>query len=430
MRYTEATIINQREVGGTNMKRRLWKKVMAAGIAAIISTGMFTSTVAAGEQTTIELWYHISPDQATLLLQMVDQFQEEHPNIKVETQSVAFSEIKKQISIGVAADELPDVTLCDTVDNASYAAMGAAKEITEEVEAWGEMDKYFEGPRNSAMYNGGYYGIPYYSNCLAIMYNKDIFDEMGIDYPTSEWTWDDFKEAVAATTTEDHYGLTMSLIKSEEGTFDVIPFIWQAGEDYDSLDSEGAAEALNMINDFYQKGYMSKELISMTQADMCASLFATGKSAMMVAGSWLNTNIQNENPDLNYGVVTFANKENATSPIGGGNIVMLKDENREESWELMKFLSSKDNNRSFCEDGGYISPRTDSVEESELWKNDPILSVYLEQLEVARARGPHPRWPEISSAIQFAVQNTLSGAATAEEALKTASEEITKIIEK
>lgn len=412
------------------MKRRLWKKVMAAGIAAIISTGMFTSTVAAGEQTTIELWYHISPDQATLLLQMVDQFQEEHPNIKVETQSVAFSEIKKQISIGVAADELPDVTLCDTVDNASYAAMGAAKEITEEVEAWGEMDKYFEGPRNSAMYNGGYYGIPYYSNCLAIMYNKDIFDEMGIDYPTSEWTWDDFKEAVAATTTEDHYGLTMSLIKSEEGTFDVIPFIWQAGEDYNSLDSEGAAEALNMINDFYQKGYMSKELISMTQADMCASLFATGKSAMMVAGSWLNTNIQNENPDLNYGVVTFANKENAASPIGGGNIVMLKDENREESWELMKFLSSKDNNRSFCEDGGYISPRTDSVEESELWKNDPILSVYLEQLEVARARGPHPRWPEISSAIQFAVQNTLSGAATAEEALKTASEEITKIIEK
>lgn len=430
MRYTEATIINQREVGGTNMKRRLWKKVMAAGIAAIISTGIFTSTVAAGEQTTIELWYHISPDQATLLLQMVDQFQEEHPNIKVETQSVAFSEIKKQISIGVAADELPDVTLCDTVDNASYAAMGAAKEITEEVEAWGEMDKYFEGPRNSAMYNGGYYGIPYYSNCLAIMYNKDIFDEMGIDYPTSEWTWDDFKEAVAATTTEDHYGLTMSLIKSEEGTFDVIPFIWQAGEDYDSLDSEGAAEALNMINDFYQKGYMSKELISMTQADMCASLFATGKSAMMVAGSWLNTNIQNENPDLNYGVVTFANKENAASPIGGGNIVMLKDENREESWELMKFLSSKDNNRSFCEDGGYISPRTDSVEESELWKNDPILSVYLEQLEVARARGPHPRWPEISSAIQFAVQNTLSGAATAEEALKTASEEISKIIEK
>ena len=68
-----------------------------------------------------------------------------------------------------------------------------------------------------------------------------------------------------------------------------------------------------MINDFYQTGYMSKELISKTQADMCASLFATGKSAFMVGGSWLKTNIANENPDLNFGVVTFANNQDAAS---------------------------------------------------------------------------------------------------------------------
>ena len=232
-----------------------------------------------------ELNAQVLPEKAERLL-------EENPDIKVETQSVAFAEIKKQLSIGVAANELPDVTLCDTVDNVSFAAMGAAVDITEEVEAWGEIDNYYEAPRNSAYYEGKYYGLPYYSNCLAIMYNKDIFDEMGLEYPTSDWTWDDFKELVAETTTDQHYGLTMSLIKSEEGTFDVLPFIWQAGADWDSLDSEGAKEALTMINDFYQNGYMSKELISMTQADMCASLFATGKSAMMVAGSWLDTNIK------------------------------------------------------------------------------------------------------------------------------------------
>lgn len=260
------------------------------------------------------------------------------------------------------------------------------------------------------------------------MYNKDIFDEMGLEYPDSGWTWDDFKDMTAKTTTADHYGLTMSLIKSEEGTFDVLPFIWQAGADYDSLDSEGAREALTMINDFYQNGYMSKELISMTQADMCASLFATGKSAMMVAGSWLNTNIQNENPDLNYGVVTFPNYKNAASPIGGGNIMMMKDDNREASWELMKFLSSKENSRKFCEDAGYISPREDAVAESTLWLDDPILSVYTEQLKLAKARGPHPKWPEISSAIQFAYQDVLSGAKSVDDALKQAAAEVAEII--
>lgn len=397
------------------------------GTATVTQGNGEATSQADSQEVSIEMWYHISPDQATVLLGMIDEFQQIHPNIKVETQSVAFAEIKKQLSIGVAADQLPDITLCDTVDNVSFAAMGAAVDITEEVNAWGEMDNYFEAPRNSAMYEGNYYGVPYYSNCLAIMYNKDIFDEMGIEYPTSDWTWDDFKRLTAETTTENHYGLTMSLIKSEEGTFNVIPFIWQAGADYTSLDSEGAREALTMINDFYQKGYMSKELISMTQADMCASLFATGKSAMMVAGSWLRTNISNENPNLNYGVVTFPSYKNAASPIGGGNIMMMKDENKAASWELMKFLSSKENSRIYCEDAGYISPREDAVAESELWTEDSILSVYAEQLKQAKARGPHPKWPEISSAIQFAYQNVLSGEKTVEEGLKTAAGEIAEI---
>ncbi|MDD2980739.1 MAG: ABC transporter substrate-binding protein [Hespellia sp.] len=417
------------------MRKNTMKRAVAAGIAAMMTVGLLAGCGNSGKEAsssgseedkkvTIEMWHHISPDQSTVLLQMIDEFQELHPNIKVETQSVAFAELKKQLSIGVAAEQLPDVTLCDTVDNASFAAMGAAVDITDEVNEWGEIDNYFAAPADSTMYEGRYYGVPYYSNCLAIMYNKDIFDEMGIAYPTSDWTCDDFKEVVEKTTTPDHYGLTMSLVKSEEGTFNVIPFIWQAGADYDSLDSPEAAEALTMINDFYQKGYMSKELISMTQADMCASLFIPGKSAMMVGGTWLRANIKNENPDMNYGVVTFAKNKNAASPIGGGNIMMMKEDNKEASWELMKFLSEKDNSRRFSEDAGYISAREDAVADSELWSTDPILSVYAQQLKEAKARGPHPKWPEISSAMQFAIQDTLSGAKTPEEALKEAATEI------
>ena len=183
-----------------------------------------------------------------------------------------------------------------------------------------------------------------------------------------------------------------------------------------------------MINDLYQGGYMSKELISMTQADMTSALFASGKSAMMVAGSWLNTNIQNENPDLNYGVVTFANgPANAASCIGGGNIMMLKDDNKEASWRLMKFLSEPENSLYYNEECGYISPREDAVAMSELWTTDPILSVYAEQLSTSLPRGPHPRWPEVSSAIQTAFQSVLSNNATVEAALATAAATIAEI---
>ena len=129
--------------GGDYMKKRLFTRGIALGLAAGDAGRVFRfrhqyqsgqhrrrhhrpvrrNPASQGqEQTTIEMWYHISPDQATLLLQMIDEFQELHPGIKVETQSVAFAEIKKQLSIGVAADQLPDVTLCDTGGQCSFAA--------------------------------------------------------------------------------------------------------------------------------------------------------------------------------------------------------------------------------------------------------------------------------------------------------------------
>lgn len=398
----------------------------AAGSTAA-SAASSTASGSTGAKTNIQMWYHISETQAKVLLEKIDDFMKENPDISVTTQSVAFADLKKQISMGAAADSLPDVSLCDTVDNASFAAMGAAVDVTDEIKKWGELDQYYDGPKSSIEYDGKYYGVPYYSNCLAIMYNKDIFDKMGISYPTNDWTWDDFKKDVAATSNSDHYGLTMSMIKSEEGTFNLIPFIWQAGADYDSLDSAGAKEAMTMINDFYQNGYMSKELISMTQADMCSSLFATGKSAMMVAGSWLTANIKKENADLNYGVVTFPTYKNSASPIGGGNIVMLKDTNKEASWKLMEYLSSEQNNQAFCEAAGYISPRKDAVEASTVWKNDPIQSVYAEQMTSAKARGPHPQWPSISSAIQEAEQSILAGEATVSDAFDAAAAKIKEI---
>ena len=113
--------------------------------------------------------------------------------------------------------------------------------------------------------------------------------------------------------------------------------------------------------------------------------------------------------------------------IGGGNIMMMKDEHKAAAWELMKFLSSKENSLKYCEDAGYISPRTDAVAESTVWQNDPILSVYTQQLAEAMPRGPHPKWPEISSALQFAYQDVLSGTSSVEDALNKAAAEIEAI---
>ena len=424
------------------MKKRIVCMILAVTMITAVLTGCSSpsdtssqanstksSSSDSTKPVTLKMWYHISANQAKVLISLLNDYQTQHPNIKIETQSVPFQDMQKQLSIGAAAGQLPDLSLCDTVNNSSLAAMGAALDITDEVKAWGQIDQFYSGPKSSTMYNGKYYGLPYYSNCLGIMYNKDLFDKAGVPYPTNDWTWDDFISKIHKTKSASAYGLTMCLFKSEEGVFNELPFFWQAGADWNKLNSAEGIKGLQTIADLYKGGYMSKDLISMTQADMCASLFSTGKSAMMVAGSWLTVNVQKSNPKLNYGVVPFpkSNGANTPSPIGGGNIILLSKANRDASWDLMKWLASEENIQKYCENAGYLPPREDSANSTSTWRNDPKLSVYLQSLSYARARGPHPQWPQISSDIQFAVQDVISGSKTASQALQEAAEDISSI---
>lgn len=424
------------------MKKRIISMILAvtmmtavlAGCSPSNDTSSQASPVKSGSSdaakpVTLKMWYHISAAQAKVLISFLNDYQTQHSNVKIETQSVPFQDMQKQLSIGAAAGQLPDLSLCDTVNNSSLAAMGAALDITDEVKAWGEIDQFYPGPKSSTMYNGKYYGLPYYSNCLGIMYNKDLFDKAGVPYPTNDWTWDDFINKIHKTKSANAYGLTMCLFKSEEGVFNELPFFWQTGADWNKLDSAEGVKGLQTIADLYKGGYMSKDLISMTQADMCSSLFSTGKSAMMVAGSWLTVNVKKSNPKLNYGIVPFpkSNGQNTPSPIGGGNMIMLSKTNRDATWNLMKWLASKDNIQKYCQNAGYLPPRKDSADSTNTWKDDPKLSVYLQSLSYARARGPHPQWPQISSDIQFAVQDVISGSKTADQALKAAAKDISSI---
>jgi multiple sugar transport system substrate-binding protein len=57
-------------------------------------------------------------------------------------------------------------------------------------------------------------------------------------------------------------------------------------------------------------------------------------------------------------------------------------------------------------------------------------AIYREQMQSARPRGPHPQWPEISRAIQTAMQEAITGTKPADAALKEAARKIQPILAK
>ena len=71
---------------------------------------------------------------------------------------------------------------------------------------------------------------------------------------------------------------------------------------------------------------------------------------------------------------------------------------------------------------GRLAPRTDIVIDNPQWPQ--AYAIYREQLQSARARGPHPQWPDLSRPIQTAIQEAITGKRTAAEALADAAKKV------
>src|SRR5690625_2427242 len=58
----------------------------------------------------------------------------------------------------------------------------------------------YGGVLDNIIVDGKLYGLPYRSDFWVLFYNKDLFDEMGVPYPTNDWTWSDFEETAKLLT--------------------------------------------------------------------------------------------------------------------------------------------------------------------------------------------------------------------------------------
>ncbi len=139
---------------------------------------------------------------------LVESFEETNPDIHVKL--VFRDEILKQDSssgvITVSSDD--DLTLAAAADvftplNPQNAAeLGALLDLTPFIEADETFDEadFYPGLLEQGQWNGGIWGIPYEAILTLIYFNKDLFDESGIDYPKIGWSWDDFLATSKALT--------------------------------------------------------------------------------------------------------------------------------------------------------------------------------------------------------------------------------------
>jgi multiple sugar transport system substrate-binding protein len=412
----------------SRITRRNALRGAAAGAAGMALSGTVPrrSFAFQEQQVTLTWWDYYQDDGANSVatLNQHKRYMEAHPNVTIERTYIPFADLKTKLLQGAAAGQLPDIAVIDNPDHQAFASLGILEDLTERVTAWGEADSYFTGPWDSTVWQGKNYGIPDNSNCLVLWYLTDVASAAGVSPPT---TWEELQAAAEALTSGDQFGLAVSGVKSEEGTFQWLPFLWETGEDIASLDSDGGRRALQLWVDLVNAGSMSQGILGWNQGDV-KNQFTNGNAAMMVNGPWQIPVITQEAPDLKWDVVTLPVDVQGASILGGENYSIIKGgANIDVAWDLLTWSQQPENLKTYLVEAGKLPSRQD-LSDDPVWTGDPVLNVFIEQLKVAKPRAYGDKYPEISNAIQEAIQAAVSGQTDVDAAITKASQTIQPLL--
>ena len=196
------------------------------------------------------IWYYWeTPKHQQTLARVCSDFNASQGNIQELIEYIPFADFKKQLSIGAAAAELPDIAILDNPDHASYSSMGIFADLTDKLASWPDLRQYFEGPLNSCKLNGRLYGIPFGSNCLALYYNEGMLKAAGVKPPTN---WDELKSVSLKLTKGNVHGFAISSLQNEEGTFGFLCFLWGSGNTSFEINNANGIRALTLLHDLVQ----------------------------------------------------------------------------------------------------------------------------------------------------------------------------------
>ena len=181
---------------------------------------------ASGEPVELRVSWWGSDARHEATLKALDLFMEKHPDIKVTAEYQGFDGYHDKLMTQISSGTEPDVYQLDNnVYFASLAANDKLGDLTPYIGNQLKLDDYPESALTWAQYNGVQYGVPSGLNGPLFIWNKQIFDEAGVEYPTNDWSWDDFEKAC-----QEIYDKTGKYGMKEPSYFLTMTMVRQAGQ--------------------------------------------------------------------------------------------------------------------------------------------------------------------------------------------------------
>ncbi len=371
---------------------------------------------------------------------LIREYQSQNPMVTInyEDRSVVSPDQYKDTVVGrLAEGDAPDVVLVHNSwvsqikNNLAPMPLGLMS-----VQDYSQ--RFYPVNSQSAVIENKIYALPSYYDGLALVYNKDHFDE--IDQTTPPTAWEEFRRIAMSLTIKDEDGEFVRA-GAAIGAADNIDFfsdivglmLSQAGITVpDSIDSKSAQDALSFYTLFMKSdGIWSSSLPEASKA------FVQEKVSMIFVPTWNLLDIVKSRPDLNIGVapVPQAMPENPVSWASFWMYAVPKtSSNSDAAWKFIEFITQDTQQLSLFSESSkyrpYGAPFTSVTLASQITSSpsSKYIKPVLDTAPFAKsgyftARSGNRTQVE---ALRTAVNSVLSGNVSSAEALKTCKATLTR----
>lgn len=388
------------------------------------------------DTTTIRFW--AMGREAEVVAELLEDFEREHPGIRVDLQQVPWTAAHEKLLTAFAADGLPDVCQLGNTWIAEFAALDTLEPVQARVDASDVVDQadYFPGIWATNVVDGTLVGVPWYVDTRLLFYRKDLLARAGVH--ALPQTWAEWEQAMAAVVRDAGPGRHAVLMPVNE--FEPqLSFALQTGDPLLREDdgrgnfrSDGFREALAFYANVFAQGWAPA--VSETQISNVWDEFFRGRFAFYLSGPWnIREFRRRAPPDLEgqWGTMPLPGPDGPGAGIAGGTSLVLfrSSPNKDAAWALVEFLSRPDIQQRFHAMIGNLPPRRSTWEHPAL-ADDELARAFRDQLERVRPTPQVLEWERIVQEMRLATERVVRGGQSQDAAVTQLDDRVDAILEK
>ncbi|ORE91271.1 extracellular solute-binding protein [Aurantimonas sp. 22II-16-19i] len=409
------------------MRHRLFSTVMGAALAASI-----LSSPAFAETRLRALFMAQAAYSEADVRAMTEAFTKANPGIDVDLEFVPYEGLHDKTVLAQGSGGGYDVVLFDVIWPAEYAANDILVDVTDKLTP--EMkDGVLPGAWTTVEYEGKSYGMPWILDTKYLFYNKEILEKAGIGAPPK--TWEELAEQARAIKDKGllETPIVWSWSQAEAAVCDYTTILSAYGGAFldesgkPAFQTGGGVEALDYMAATMKDGITNPNSKEYLEEDV-RKVFENGDAAFALNWTYMY-NLANDPKTSKVagkvGVVPAPGHAGTSevSAVNGsmGLGVTTTSEHKDEAWQYVTFMTSQKVQDQYARlslpiwKSSYEDPAVTKGQEE-------LVAAAKQSLAAMYPRPTTPRYQELSTALQLAIQSAILGMTSPEDALTEAAD--------